>query len=343
MDNNERKLRILKVIIDDFINTAQPIGSRTIAKKYGLGISSATIRNEMADLEDLGYLIQPHTSAGRIPSDEGYRVYVDSLMNQKRIARNDREIIRTLLLTKVIEIDDVIKQSVKLLSDMTKLISFASLPQFNKSKLTNMKLVKINNSKIMLILVADSGIVKTLNLQLNIENQQILDDISEVFMSLLNNSTIEDISVKKISMIKNLLPQYEGIINYLVPILRDTLNELDGIDTYVEGINNVFDFPEFSDVNSLKEFVEIIQDKDVLFSTIIGREYKEGITIRIGKEIENDNLENCSVINVCYKVNGKYVGKIGVIGPTRMDYGKVISVLDYVRETLSDIFTGIFL
>ena len=343
MDNNERKLRILKVIIDDFINTAQPIGSRTIAKKYGLGISSATIRNEMADLEELGYLIQPHTSAGRIPSDEGYRIYVDSLMNQKRIAKNDREIIRTLLLTKVIEIDDVIKQSVKLLADMTRLISFASLPQFNKSKLTNMKLVKINNSKIMMILVADSGIVKTLNLQLNIENQQILDDISEVFMSLLENSTIEDISVKKISMIKNLLPQYENIINYLVPILRDTLNELDGVDTYIEGLNNVFDFPEFNDVNSLKEFIEIIQNKEVLFSTIIGKDYKDGITIRIGKEIDNANLENCSVINVCYKVNGRYVGKIGLIGPTRMDYGKVISVVDYVRETLSDIFTGIFL
>lgn len=199
MVENDRKLKILKVIIDDFIDTAQPVGSRTIAKKYSLGISSATIRNEMADLEELGYLIQPHTSAGRVPSDEGYRLYVDELMNQKKMGKSERQLIRGLLLNRVIEMEDVIHKSAKLLAQTTDLIAFVTLPQFNKSKLTNMKMVKINDSKVMLILVADSGVVKSLQLAFKNVTQEALDAITDVMMQKLNNSTIEDITVKKLA------------------------------------------------------------------------------------------------------------------------------------------------
>ncbi|MBN2899075.1 MAG: heat-inducible transcription repressor HrcA [Clostridia bacterium] len=342
MTVNDRKLKILKVIIDDFIDTAQPVGSRTIAKKYPLGISSATIRNEMADLEELGYLIQPHTSAGRVPSDEGYRLYVDELMKQKKMGKNDRQLIRGLLLNKVIEMEDVIHKSAQLLAQMTDLIAFVTLPQFNKSKLTNMKMVKINDSKVMLILVADSGVVKSLQLAFKNATQEALDAITDVMMHSLLDSTIEDITVKKIGMIKNVLPQYANVIDYLVPILRDTLNELDDIDFYVEGLNNAFNFPEFQNVAELKSFIDIVQSKEMMMR-IMSDSSDDGIGIRIGKEIGEDALTNCSIVSVCYKVNGKNVGRIGLIGPSRMDYSKVISVVDYIRETLSDIFAGIYL
>lgn len=339
---NDRKLKILKVIIDDFIDTAQPVGSRTIAKKYPLGISSATIRNEMADLEDLGYLIQPHTSAGRVPSDEGYRIYVDELMNQKKMGKGERQLIRGLLLNRVIEMEDVIHKSASLLAQTTDLIAFVTLPQFNKSKLTNMKMVKINDSKVMLILVADSGVVKSLQLAFKNATQEALDAITDVMMQSLENSTIEDITVKKISMIKNVLPQYANIIDYLVPILRDTLHELDGIDFHIDGINNAFNFPEFQNVSDLKSFMDTIQSKEMIVR-IMQDGQEDGISIKIGKEIGEKALANCSIVSVCYKVNGKNVGRIGVIGPSRMDYSKVISVVDYIRETLSDIFAGIYL
>jgi heat-inducible transcriptional repressor len=339
---NDRKLKILKVIIDDFIDTAQPVGSRTIAKKYPLGISSATIRNEMADLEELGYLIQPHTSAGRVPSDEGYRLYVDELMSQKKMGKGDRQLIRGLLLNRIIEMEDVIHRSAQLLSQMTDLVAFVTLPQFNKSKLTNMKMVKINDSKVMLILVADSGVVKSLQLAFNNATQEALDAITSVMMESLQDSTIEDITVKKIGMIKNVLPQYSNVIDYLVPILRDTLHELDGIDFHVEGLNNAFNFPEFQDVAALKSFIDTVQSNEMIHR-IMKDGQEDGISIKIGKEIEESALSNCSIVSVCYKVNGKNVGRIGVIGPSRMDYSKVISVVDYIRETLSDIFAGIYL
>jgi len=339
---NDRKLKILKVIIDDFIDTAQPVGSRTIAKKYPLGISSATIRNEMADLEDLGYLIQPHTSAGRIPSDEGYRIYVNELMKQKKMGKGERELIRGLLLNRVIEMEDVIHKSAHLLSQMTDLIAFVTLPQFNKSKLTNMKMVRINDAKVMLILVADSGVVKTLQLAFANATQEALDAITDVMLQGLENSTIEDITVKRIGMIKNVLPQYANVIDYLVPILRDTLHELDGIDFQIEGLNNAFNFPEFQNVGELKSFIDTVQSKETMTRLLMDSK-EDGISIQIGKEIDEEALSNCSIVSVCYKVNGKNVGRIGLIGPSRMDYSKVISVVDYIRGTLSDIFAGIYL
>ncbi len=339
---NDRKLQILKVIIDDFINTAQPVGSRTIAKKYSLGISSATIRNEMADLEELGYLIQPHTSSGRVPSDEGYRLYVDQLISSKKTGKSERELIRGLLLNRVIEIEDVIHRSAKLLSDMTGLVAFVTLPQFKKSKLTNMKMVRINDSKVMLIFVADSGVVKSIQLAFKNATQEALDDITNVMMERLEDSTIEDITVKKIGMIKNILPQYAVIIDYLVPILKDTLHELDRIDFHIEGINNAFNFPEFQDVRALKTFIDTVQSKDMI-SRFVQENHEDGISIKIGKEIQNQALSNCSIVSVCYEFNGKNVGRIGLIGPSRMDYGRVISVVDYIRKTLSDIFAGIYL
>jgi len=143
-------------------------------------------------------------------------------------------------------------------------------------------------------------------------------------------------------MIKNVLPQYANVIDYLVPILRDTLHELDGIDFHIEGINNAFNFPEFQNVSELKQFIDTIQSKE-MFTRIMQEGGEDGISIRIGKEIEEQALTNCSIVSVCYKVNGKNVGRIGLIGPSRMDYSKVISVVDYIRETLSDIFAGIYL
>jgi heat-inducible transcriptional repressor len=340
---DDRKLQILRVIIDDFIRTAQPVGSRTLAKKTELGISSATIRNEMADLEDLGLLLQPHTSAGRVPSEEGYRLYVDSLMQSRKLDIQQQDVIRKLLLHRVIEIDDVINQATTIMSEMTGLVSMVSLPQFKKSKLANMKLVKVTESKVLLILVSNSGIVKNLTLAMSDISQRVLDMISDTLLQKLMGMPIEDISPKAIHNIKKELPEYAEFIEYLVPILRDTLREIDDVDVKVDGINNIFNFVEFKDVTKVKDLYELITNKSFQNIVINTRPITEEVSIGIGKNNRLDDLSDCSIVSANYKFNGKQAGTLCFIGPTRMDYSLAVSVLGYIKETLEGIFSGIYL
>ena len=335
-------MKILQAIIDDFINTAQPVGSRTIAKKYPLGISSATIRNEMADLEDLGYLVQPHTSAGRIPSDMGYRVYVDSLMRRNILEDDQRSLIRGLLLNRIIEIEDVVKQATEILANLTGMTAIISLPQFSKSQLSNMKLIKINDSKALMILVSNTGIVKNIPLALKGSNQAVLDLIADKLLQNLGGLHIEEITVKAISNLKMELGNIGDIIDYLVPILKETLRDLDDLDYSIEGIHSIMNTPEFHDVDKLKTFLTSIEDQR-LIRKVFDSIQSEGISVKIGSELKIEEMSGCSMVTASYKFNDKDLGKIAVIGPTRMDYGNAVSIVDYIRETLSDIFSGIYL
>ncbi len=340
---DDRKLKILEVIIDDFIETAQPVGSRTLAKKYGLGISSATIRNEMADLEELGLLIQPHTSAGRVPSEEGYQLYVDTLMKRRKLNSEEKDFIRKLLLNKVIEIDDVIDEAASIMAEMTGLVSFVSLPQFKKSKLENMKLIRVTESKVLFILVSNTGIVKNLTLAINDINQRVLDMISDTLLHKLYGTPIEDITPKKINNIKSELPEYSKLIDYLVPLLRDTLREIEDVDVKVKGVNNIFSYAEYQNIQKVKWLYEKITDKEFQSKVIKTRPLSDNISIGIGKSNNLDNLPECSIISANYNFNGKQAGTICFIGPTRMNYSHVVSVTSYIRETLEGIFSGIYL
>lgn len=340
---DDRKLKILRVVIDDFIRTAQPVGSRTLAKKYSLGVSSATIRNEMADLEDLGLLFQPHTSAGRIPSEEGYRLYVDSLMQASVLDIKQKDLIRKLLLHKVIEVEDVIEQASKIMSEMTGLVSMISLPQFKKSKLSNMKLIKVTDSKVLLILVSNSGIVKSLTLAISDINQRVLDMISDTLLSKLLGLPIENITPKAINNIKKDLVEYSDIIEYLVPLLRDTLRDIEEVDVHVNGVNNIFGFAEYKDLNKVKELFGRITNKEFQAEVIRTRPRDLEVSIGIGKNNKLEGFSECSLVSSGYSFNGKPAGVICFIGPTRMDYSLAVSVTNYIQETLDGIFSGIYL
>jgi heat-inducible transcriptional repressor len=340
---DDRKLKILQVIIDDFIRTAQPVGSRTLAKKYGLGISSATIRNEMADLEDLGLLTQPHTSAGRVPSEDGYRLYVDTIMQNKKLDIQQKDLIRKLLLHRVIEIDDVIAQTTSIMAEMTGLVSLVSLPQFKKSKLENMKLIKVTDSKVMLILVSNSGIVKNLTLAMSDINQRVLDMISDTLLQKLHGTPIEEITPKKIHNIKKELVEYADLIEYLVPLLRDTLREIDDVDVQLEGVNHIFKYAEYQDIDKVRVLYEKITDKNFQSQIVNSRPLTDDISIGIGKNNQLENLSECSIVSTNYRFNGKQAGTLCFIGPTRMDYSLAVSVMGYIKETLDGIFSGIYL
>jgi heat-inducible transcriptional repressor len=339
---DERKLKILQLVIKDFIINAEPVGSKTIKEKSSLGISSATIRNEMARLEALGYLIQPYTSSGRIPSELGYRIYVDNLMKLNVLNYTEREVIKNLLLNNLIEVEDVIKQGLEILTKMTDMTAIVSLPQFNKSKLTNLKLININNSKVLLVFVSDTGTVKNIQLPLEGISQEILDLIAKVMLTKLRGSNISEITIKKISKIKSELPHFREVIDYIVPVLRETLKNMDDIEVKLDGINKIFDLPEFQDVKKVKEFLATLEDKDVL-RNLLSCELDNKISIKIGKEVGLEEIDGCSVISAGYKISGFQVGRIGVIGPIRMNYPSVISTVNYVADTLTEIFSGIHL
>ena len=339
---NDRQLQILKLIIDDFVSTGEPIGSRTIAKKSPLGVSSATIRNEMADLEDLGFLYQPHTSSGRIPSELGYRFYVDTFISDLKLDSEKKKIIRSLLITRKISPEEIIKEAASMLSSMTGMISIISLPTFKKSRVENMKLIRISGSKVLFVLVSDKGVVKTRELEFFDISQHMLDLISDKLLEILKGFTIEDITVRSISKIKFELMQFANIIDYLIPVLKDTLEVFDDIEYYIEGVNNVIGMREFMDTEKLKKFISEIENKETV-SQILDGLSKEGISVKIGSENTHDFLKECSVIKGSYSFRENDHGVIAVIGPTRLDYGKTLSFVDYFRNTLTDIFSGIVL
>ncbi|MBN2261151.1 MAG: heat-inducible transcription repressor HrcA [Clostridiales bacterium] len=339
---NTRQLQILKLIIDDFIDSGLPVGSRTISKKSSLGISSATVRNEMADLEELGYLYQPHTSAGRIPSDLGYRLYVENLLDDRLINSESRILIRSLLVSGKISAGEVIEKAVHLLTQLTGLTVVSSFPGFRKRTLNNLKLIKISDAKVLLILVSDNEIVKNITLPFSGTSQDILDLISNSLLSTLKGSTIEDIDVKKISRLKYDLRQFESVIDYLVPILRDSLKNIEEIEYHVEGVENILSIPEFSDSEKVRKIYKLFEDKTI-FKVLFNNIEDEGIYIKIGDENELLELNECSVITTAYRYKNNELGKIAVIGSKRMDYRGIISVVEYTKNTLTDIFSGIYL
>jgi heat-inducible transcriptional repressor len=337
---SERQLRILEAIISDFIDTAQPVGSRTISKKYPLGISSATIRNEMADLEELGYLVQPHTSAGRVPSDLGYRLYVDSMVNVNSIGIKEKEMIQSLLLSRIIEANDLARQAAKLLSQFTGLVAIVTIPKFNKCKLANLKLVKVTDSRVLLIMVTDTGIVKNIQLAISNADQFLLDKISDTMLSFLEGETIERIDVRSIMKLKDKLEGLGTFVDYLIPILRDALKSLNGTEHYMEGLTQILSIQEFADAEKAKVIFDFLRDSSNL-EAFIESIASDKLSIKIGTEIGNENLDACSVVTSSYKVDGKTDGRIIVIGSKRMDYGNVVSTVNYISNTLSDVFSGI--
>ena len=336
MDLADRKMKILQAIIRDFITTAEPVGSRTIAKKYDLGISSATIRNEMADLEELGYLQQPHTSAGRIPSDKAYRLYVDRIMMMKKIAQIEKNIIQKSLTEKIGEFEHLISSTAKILSQVTKLTSVVISPQYRHNKLKHIQLIPIDSRRILLVIVLDSGIAKNAILRTAEEmNVEHLDRVSKLLNSKLQGLTIVDISNELIQSIKEEMQMFNAIIASIIPTVMSTLEEIEDVNLYLDGLVNILNLPEYNDIQKAREFITLLDQKDLLKDLLLNTQ--EDVSIIIGKENKHVNLQECSIITATYKLNGRTVGKIGVIGPTRMDYDNIVSVVDFMKSNLTQL------
>lgn len=339
MDLDERKRLILKALINDYISTAEPVGSRTIAKRYDLGISSATIRNEMADLEDMGYLEQPHTSAGRIPSDKGYRTYVDHLMNNESLKSEEVEVIRERLYNIAAgEIDRIIRETSKILSMFTNYTAIVMPPQAKQSTVKHIQLIAVDNTTVVIVVVTSIGIVKnaTIKLAQPISSEKLVM-INNILNDKLRGLTIEEINLNIISDVHKNVKGYTEILNEIIPILYESLKYIDDSEIYLEGSSNIFNHPEYNAIEKARTFLSAMDNKDFLYKLL---SYEDGETkISIGSENEYDEIRDCSLIITKYKVGENVAGALGIIGPTRMYYSKVLAILKCFRACLNDMLT----
>lgn len=338
MELTERKLRILQAIIDDFVFSAEPIGSRTLSKKYDLGISPATIRNEMADLEELGYLTHPHTSAGRVPSDKAYRLYVDTLMQKSPVPEEQQAAIRSRLNDDLNELNKTVEKAATLLSEITNLTAFALTPKEDTNRLKYINLLPVDEKSVVLMIVTETGKVTNTVLRLKTGyDAKKLEILSK--MLTYNYRGKELSSILTVDIIKSVEVDIEAmsrLVENIMPEFLRTLEKMLDTELYMEGLTNIFNIPEYNDIDKAKMFMGMLNKKERL--TKVLDERADGIMITIGSENQDDEMKDCSLITATYRVNGRFIGKLGVIGPTRMKYDKVTSLIEFMTDNLSRTF-----
>lgn len=337
MDLNDRKRKILQAVIDEYIGTAEPVGSRAISKNKELELSSATIRNEMADLEEMGYLIQPYASAGRIPSDEGYRFYVESLMTRYRLGMEAIENLHNELAQRVGQLDRMIKKASIITSALTNYTTFITAPEQSSAKLNKIDLIDIGNKKAVLIVVTGSGVVRNRTIDIDV-NGEYCEKLSRIFNKELGGLTAEEINFDKISRVENRIRESLNLSSKdLVSILNfvfETISTLNNTEIFVDNIQSMFKYPEYNSVEKAREMISFLDNRDNL-KKLLGS--GEGIDVKIGNENEPEPLKDCSLVTVNYSLGGKGTGRIGVIGPKRMDYAKVFASLDFISTHIDKI------
>ena len=335
MDLNDRKKQILQAIIDEYIGSAEPVGSRAISKKNELGLSSATIRNEMADLEEMGYLIQPHASAGRIPSDAGYRFYVNSLMKRYQLGLEAIERLQQELAGRINRLDMAVKRAGFLTSMLTDYTTVISAPTTDRTELKKIDLVPVAENAVMLIIVTNT--VKNRVIHSNL-TQAESETIAEVLNKRLRNKTADEINYDVIRDIETELCGRLGIepkvIINVMNFIYDSVSDMDDNEIYVANAKSILKYPEYRDVDKAREIFAFLEDKQNL-KNLFAETDDEGIKAKIGNENEYEILKDSSIVTVNYSLDGKAVGKVGVIGPKRMDYAKVFASLDLISHEIN--------
>lgn len=337
---DERKLRILYAIINSYVLTAEPIGSITISKQYNLGVSPATIRNEMADLEELGYLNKPHSSAGRVPSDKAYRLYVDHLLELKNpivdlVKKNE---IKKSLSTDDMEIDKLIQNSAKILSATTSYTALAITPQINVNSLKHIQLLLIDQDDVLIVLVSSSGIVKNTIVKIDFPvTENLLNAISNYLNESLKNLSIEELVILIKAESFDEWHGFKYIIGKVIPIIKNFIADVEDITLYSDGITKILNFPEYKDIEKAREFISFIENKELVVDILLNNILSQDVDIIIGNENIYAPIKDCSIVTATYSFEGKIIGKIGVIGPTRMEYQKIINTIKLFSENITEI------
>lgn len=334
---NERKKKILQIIIEDYISSAEPVGSRTIARKYDLGLSPATIRNEMSDLELLGYLEQPHTSAGRIPSAQAYRFYVDALIEPGTLTDNDMALIDGWYNERRRNIDDIFQSTAKILSRMTQNVSMVLTNQQTIANFCYLKFLPLDSQHAILCIVADDGSIDTnvVDIPLGMSSEE-MDYLAGKMSKLLEARNLSDISVEILQNVHTDVVEDKLIFSSLLQAVRKMTGRRQEQKVFLGGTKQLLNQPEFRDVERVRNLLGILEEEKVLKDLLQGGE-DSGLKVTIGSENKFTGIQDCSMVQATYRLNGQIVGTMAVLGPTRMEYGKVISVMDYLHKYLKTI------
>lgn len=339
MELSDRKKAILQAIIEDYIQSAEPVGSRNIAKNHDLGLSAATIRNEMADLEEMGYLDKPHTSAGRIPSEMGYRFYVDSLMHRYSLTMEEISSLQSSMDRKYSQLENVISEISDIISKTTNYPAIVELPAENSCRLKSVKMMLIEQGSVLIVVVTDAGVVRNRHMKIgsNID-YEVVDSISEFLSGQLTGLCAEDFTPARLMLIYEAMASYGDFLKTVIEFVLECLGNSKS-RVYIGGASNILNNPEFENIDRAREFLTFIDRKEnvsrMLSLTESGND--EHISIKIGSENQAPEMRDTSLVVANYNVGGKLYGKIGIIGPKRMNYARVVSSLELINSQLSEI------
>ncbi len=338
MELSERKKKILRAIIDDYIASAEPVGSSHILQNYDLGVSSATIRNEMASLEEAGYLEKPHTSAGRVPSYLGYRVYVDQLMNEYRLSMAEINQISVALKRKYLELRNTIDTISDVISALTDYTAIYTTPTSSALLITNIKLIPVDDKSFVALVVASDGSVKNRTIRISKEySQDVLDKLSNYLNHRFSHCEIRDFDPIALAKEKLLIPVEDAIIDPVFDFLSDLQKQSETVDVVLNGTTNIFKHPEFNDIGRTKDFLNFLTKGNKQMIKNLLSETGDTTSVIIGNENPVLKDKDISLVVSNYTLGGGLKGKLAIIGPTRMDYAKVISTVDYLTACINDI------
>lgn len=354
MELDERKVKILKAVIQNYLETGEPVGSRTISKYTDLKLSSATIRNEMADLEELGYIVQPHTSAGRIPTDKGYRLYVDDMMRQKETELYDREqqirdreqeveSMKSFLNEKVDKVEELLQNVAKVLAKDTNYATMVSTPQVKGNKLKLVQLSQLETNKILAVIVMEGNLIRNKVITVSEElSQENILKLNILLNTSLTGLTLQEMNLSMISKMENQAGEHTQLVKEVLDAIVDTISSADNLKIYTSGATNIFKYPELSDSAKASELIYTLEEKQSLTDLVNvesdGDADSHGIQVYIGNETPVESMKDCSVVTATYELQDGMKGTIGIIGPKRMDYEKVVEKLKTIRTQLDDVF-----
>jgi heat-inducible transcriptional repressor len=336
---DDRKVTILKAIIKTYLETGEPVGSRTISKYTDIHLSSATIRNEMSDLEELGYIVQPHTSAGRIPSDRGYRFYVDQIMQEKEEEVTE---IKDMMLKRVDRVENLLKQMAKILAQNTNYAAMISAPKCHGNKLKFIQLSKVDDEKLLVVIVVEGNIIKNTIIPIHTElDEEGLLNLNILLNNTLNGLTIEEINLEVISQLKSQVGIHSVVIDQVLTEVAAAIHADDeDLQIYTSGATNIFKYPELSDGENASKLIGTLEQKELLqelVDDVNNSEGGSGIQVYIGEEAPVQNMKDCSIVTANYELGEGLRGTVGIIGPKRMDYVKVLSTLRNLMTQLDNV------
>jgi heat-inducible transcriptional repressor len=336
---DERKKKILQAVIRNYLETGEPVGSRTISKYTDLNLSSATIRNEMADLEEMGYIVQPHTSAGRIPSDKGYRLYVDTMMQEK-----EKEVVelREMLVERQDKMETMLKQVAKVVAQNTQYATMISAPQARRSKVKFIQLSRVDAGQLLAVIVIEGNVIKNniLNVDEELDDETILK-LNMLMNTNLNGLSIDEISLGMISQMKQQAGIHSAIVSEVIDAVAEAIRAEEDLEIYTSGTNNIFKYPELADQQKASELINTFEEKKLLGELLQepgDAEENTGIQVYIGNETPVESMKDCSVVTATYEIGDGMKGTIGIVGPKRMDYDKVIGTLKTIRTQLDELY-----